>query len=156
MAYLPRIYDGLLSEQLQTIGAVLIEGPKWSGKATTAREHARSALELQDVRRRKQIESALEVDPTSLLRGATPRLIDEWQMASILWDAVRQEVDRRQDVGQFILTGSSSIDYSKIIISVRLKTLETRNTRAVRYPHYYLTDCLDMFVLFFSAVHDTE
>lgn len=105
--YLPRIYDSLLQEQLQIRGAVLVEGPKWCGKTTTAAHAAGSVLYLQDPRTKEQNLRLATLAPHALLGGPTPRLIDEWQMAPKLWDSVRFEVDQRGEFGQFILTGSA-------------------------------------------------
>ena len=114
MAYLPRIADHILKEYLEAFGAVLIEGPKWCGKTTTAEQQANSELKLQNPDTRDGYLATAATRPSLLLDGATPRLIDEWQDAPTLWDAVRTAVDERQKVGQFILTGSNSVDKSKI------------------------------------------
>lgn len=104
--YRPRIADALLREKLEAHGAVLVEGAKWCGKTTTAAQQARSILYMQEPERvARNLELAV-VQPSLLLQGAVPHLIDEWQMAPQLWDAVRYEVDRRDEFGQFILTGS--------------------------------------------------
>ena len=105
--YKPRIADKLLTRRLAGKGAVLIEGPKWCGKTTTAKQQAKSVLDLGDSNVLRQSEQMMEVSPQTLLQGATPRLIDEWQTIPPLWDAIRSEVDRRNDFSQFILTGSS-------------------------------------------------
>lgn len=105
--YKPRIADQILKEKLSYKGAVLIEGPKWCGKTTTAEQAAKSILYMSDPRTLKQNLSLAESDPSILLKGENPRLIDEWQVAPQLWDAVRFEVDHRHAFGQFILTGSS-------------------------------------------------
>lgn len=105
--YLPRIADKLLSEKLEAKGAVLIKGTKWCGKTTTALQIAKSSLFMQDPENKSQNLTLAELDPKLLLQGETPRLIDEWQLAPNLWDAVRFEVDRRGEFNQFILTGSS-------------------------------------------------
>ena len=105
--YLPRIADKLLTEALESSGAVLIEGPKWCGKTRTAREHANSELYMQDPDNRNSYIHASNTKPSLLLKGDAPRLIDEWQVAPVLWDAVRHEVDLRGEEGQFILTGSA-------------------------------------------------
>ncbi len=115
MAYLPRIADNILKEYLEAFGAVRIEGSKWCGKTTTAEQHANSELKLQLPDTRDGYLATAATKPSLLLEGATPRLIDEWQDAPTLWDAVRSTVDERQKVGQFILTGSNSIDRSKIL-----------------------------------------
>lgn len=126
MKYLKRMADTLLAEQLEASGAVLIEGPKWCGKTTTAKQHAASYIELQDPDTRDGYLLAAQTKPSLLLKGATPRLIDEWQEAPVLWDSVRTIVDRRGEVGQFILTGSNSVDKSKIHHSGtgRISTME--------------------------------
>ncbi len=106
--YYPRIADKLLADALQTSGAVLIEGPKWCGKTRTASETAQSVLYMQDADNRESNIQAASIKPSLLLKGEVPRLIDEWQVAPVLWDAVRHEVDLRGEVGQFILTGSAT------------------------------------------------
>lgn len=107
MSYRPRIVDAELKRRLAGKGAVLIEGPKWCGKTTTAEQVAGSVLRVDDPARTRQYVSMSQIDPARLLEGATPRLLDEWQRAPRLWDAVRTEVDRRGEVGQFLLTGSA-------------------------------------------------
>ena len=106
--YLPRIYDDILSWRIQTKGAVLIEGAKWCGKTSTSEQVARSVIYMQDPKTRDQNRRLAQIDPTILLAGDTPRLIDEWQEAPQLWDAVRFEVDQRDEFGQFILAGSAT------------------------------------------------
>lgn len=113
MNYLKRTADGYLSLQLASSGAVLIEGPKWCGKTTTAAQQAKSIISLQDPDMRDSYQATAEVKPSLLLAGDTPRLIDEWQEAPVLWDAVRTMVDKRNEFGQFIMTGSNSIDSKK-------------------------------------------
>lgn len=105
--YRKRIVDTLLEYRLEEMGAVVIEGPKWCGKTTTAEQKARSVVYLSDPYTRQQNIDMLEINPGIILKGETPRLIDEWQIAPQIWDAVRSEVDRRGDVGQFVLTGSA-------------------------------------------------
>ena len=114
MAYLNRIFDILLKEHLEAMGAVLIEGPKWCGKTTTAKQLAKSIISLQDTDHRDEYLITAMTKPSFLLEGETPRLIDEWQDAPMLWDAVRTKVDERGLPGQFILTGSNAVDESKI------------------------------------------
>ena len=105
--YLSRIADKVLDEALEASGAVLIEGPKWCGKTRTAEEKAKSVLYMQDPDNSASYMKAADTKPSLLLRGDTPRLLDEWQMAPVLWDAVRFAVDKRRVSGQFILTGSA-------------------------------------------------
>ncbi|HEY5500166.1 MAG TPA: DUF4143 domain-containing protein [Bacteroidales bacterium] len=105
--YLPRISDSILKSHLEAMGAVLIEGAKWCGKTSTARQMAGSTLMLQDPDQQEKYKIATQTKPSLLLRGDTPRLLDEWQMYPVLWDAVRFAVDQRGEVGQFILTGST-------------------------------------------------
>src|SRR5574344_1182612 len=117
MDYFQRTTDKLLKLNLDAFGAVLIEGPKWCGKTTTAEMQANSVLKLQDPDTRESLLATAAVKPSLLLKGETPRLIDEWQVAPVLWDAVRTAVDTRNEVGQFILTGSNSVDKSAIMHS---------------------------------------
>ena len=105
--YKKRIADILLSRKLEGMGAVLIEGAKWCGKTTTAEQIAKSILYIADPEKKAQYLEMAEISPRSLLTGEAPRLIDEWQLAPKLWDAVRFEVDHRDELGQFILTGSA-------------------------------------------------
>lgn len=113
--YKKRIVDAILQKKLQSKGAVLIEGPKWCGKTTTAEQIAKSILYMDDPEKKDQNKIMSEINPKQLLNGATPRLIDEWQLAPKLWDAIRFEVDHRDDLGQFILTGSAvPIDTNEI------------------------------------------
>ncbi len=105
--YKARIADEILKSRLLGKGAVLIEGPKWCGKTTTAEQIAGSILYMADPEKEKQNLTMAEINPKRLLKGEIPRLIDEWQIAPKLWDAVRFEVDHRNEFGQFILTGSS-------------------------------------------------
>jgi hypothetical protein len=105
--YKPRVVDAILQKKLQGMGAVLIEGPKWCGKTTTAEQHANSVLYMDDPSFKQANLTTASINPGLLLNGATPRLIDEWQIAPQLWDAIRFTVDHRSDDGQFILTGSA-------------------------------------------------
>jgi len=98
---------------LASSGAVLIEGSKWCGKTTTAVQQANSIIRLQDPDMREKYQATITVKPSLLLAGDTPRLIDEWQEAPALWDSVRAMVDKRNEFGQFIMTGSNSIDPKK-------------------------------------------
>ncbi len=106
-SYLSRLCDQELQMALQSSGAVLIEGAKWCGKTRTASNAAKSILYMQDPDNTSSYQAMADTKPSLLLKGETPRLIDEWQMAPVLWDAVRFEVDKRGDTGQFILTGSA-------------------------------------------------
>jgi predicted AAA+ superfamily ATPase len=117
MSYLPRLLDKTLKETLGCIGAVLIVGPKWCGKTTTAEKQAKSVIKMQDPDKSQGYLVTAETMPSLLLKGENPRLIDEWQAAPVLWDAVRVEVDKRGEDGLFILTGSTSVDDSKIMHS---------------------------------------
>ena len=105
--YKPRIADKLLARKLAGKGAVLVEGPKWCGKTTTAQQQAQSLLNLGDSDILSQSLKIMEISPKTLLQGKTPRLIDEWQTIPALWDTIRSEVDQRGEFSQFILTGSS-------------------------------------------------
>lgn len=105
--YFPRISDELLQLLLQSSGAVLIEGAKWCGKTSSALRASKSVLYMQDVDNSASYIAMAGTKPSFLLRGESPRLLDEWQMAPVLWDAVRFEVDKRGLQGQFILTGSA-------------------------------------------------
>lgn len=108
--YRHRVIDGLLARKLQAKGAVLIEGPKWCGKTTTAEEIAASKIMLARADIKENFKNLLEIDTTAALAGDTPMLIDEWQTVPKLWDAVRYTVDHRRKMGQFILTGSAVPD----------------------------------------------
>ncbi len=105
--YKKRIADEMLQRKLKGKGAVLIEGPKWCGKTTTAEQVAKSVLYMANPESMGQNLTLADINPGILLKGEIPRLIDEWQIAPKLWDAVRFEVDHRKDEGQFILTGSA-------------------------------------------------
>ena len=105
--YKPRIADDLLRRKLAGKGAVLVQGPKWCGKTTTAKQISKSILDLGKTNILNNALLTLQIRPTDLLQGETPRLIDEWQSIPELWDMIRGEVDERSAFGQFILTGSS-------------------------------------------------
>lgn len=105
--YLNRIADQILTDKLDAMGAVLIEGPKYCGKTSLAAQQARSILLMSDPDMRDQNLALAKTNIRKLLEGETPRLIDEWQLAPQFWDAVRNEVDRRDEDGQFMLTGSA-------------------------------------------------
>ena len=101
MEYKKRVVDEMLKKKLKGKGAVLIEGPKWCGKTTTAEQISKSILYMSNPESKEQNLTLADINPTLLLKGKTPRLIDEWQLAPKLWDAVRFEVDHRKDEGQF-------------------------------------------------------
>ena len=105
--YKQRIADRILKRKVLGKGAVLVEGPKWCGKTTTAKQLAKSVLDLGDTSVLKQSSQLIELTPQALLEGPTPRLIDEWQALPSIWDSIRSEVDKRGEPSQFILTGSS-------------------------------------------------
>lgn len=115
MEYLKRIADEQLKLRLEAFGAVQIKGPKWCGKTTTAEMQAKSVIKMQNPDTREGYLAAVRTKPSLLLKGDTPRLIDEWQVAPVLWDAVRHAVDERNLKGQFILTGSIVIDDEEIM-----------------------------------------
>ncbi len=128
--YIPRLIDKVLDEELNTFGAVLITGPKWCGKTTTAKQQAQSVINFQDQDNKDSYLQTAILKPSALLVGDNPRLIDEWQTIPQIWDAVRQEVDNRSEEGLFILTGSSHVDSSKIMHSgvgrisrIRMRTM---------------------------------
>ena len=130
MKYLQRIADKMLQERLETFGAVLIEGPKWTGKTTTAEQHAKSFIKLQDPDMADEYLATAAAKPSLLLKGEKPRLIDEWQDAPVIWDAVRTAVDKTNGVpGQYILTGSNTVDKAQI-----RHTGTGRITRMKMYP----------------------
>ena len=114
MEYIKRYVDEELKDILECMGAVLIVGPKWCGKTTTATQFAKTIIELQHPKLGKSYIELADVDPLLLLDGEKPLLIDEWQMAPELWDAVRYSVDKTDGYGLYILTGSTIVDNSKI------------------------------------------
>ena len=105
--YLERIIDPYIKEHLESMGALLIEGPKWCGKTRTSEEFAKSALYIMSKNQTNALDLAIAGGVRKFLEGDTPRLIDEWQKVPEIWDVIRFEVDRRRKRGQFILTGSS-------------------------------------------------
>lgn len=115
--YKQRIADKMLNRRLRGIGAVLIEDPKWCGKTTTAAQQASTIIYMDDPSQIAQNLRMADVNPQKLLAGKTPLLIDEWQLAPKLWDAIRFEVDHRNGAGHFILTGSAvPVDFFKSIL----------------------------------------
>ena len=102
--YMPRIVDAILSDALAAAGGVVVEGPRFCGKTTTAKQNAQSAVELD---KEAGLRLIAQADPSMILDGQTPRLIDEWQLVPTIWNAIRHEIDTRNQKGQFILTGSA-------------------------------------------------
>lgn len=116
--YRPRIADSLLARKLKGKGAVLIEGPKWCGKTTTAEQLAGSVLYVSEPGKIAQNIELSRLNPSLLLMGEKPRLLDEWQVAPLLWDAIRFDADHSRALGQYILTGSCvPADMSEVIHS---------------------------------------
>lgn len=105
--YIQRVVDKIIEKKLKTSGAVIIQGPKWCGKSTTAAHVSNSNIKMDFPDREEQYRQMTEMQPSLLLQGDTPRLIDEWQLVPNLWNTVRAEVDKRRKFGQFILTGSA-------------------------------------------------
>ena len=114
MNYLPRIVDSELDLRLRAVGATIIVGPKWCGKTTTAKQKSKSVLEMQDPDLQEGYLKLASTKPSMLLEGENPRLIDEWQLAPVLWDAIRVSVDRKKEKGLYLLTGSVVVDDEKI------------------------------------------
>ncbi len=114
MNYIPRLIDSELKQDLEIFGSIIIEGPKWVGKTTSAKAVSKSVINIQDPDHREEYLEMAKFKPSLLLEGSTPRLIDEWQDVPELWDAVRMAVDNRDEPGQFILTGSVIVDKTKI------------------------------------------
>ena len=108
MNYFERIADELLQRKLRSSAAVLIEGPKWCGKTSTGAQVAKSVLYIQDPDKRAMYRQMADTQPSLLLQGDTPHMLDEWQTIPVLWDAVRFAADQRQQVNQLILTGSAT------------------------------------------------
>lgn len=115
--YLPRILDKDLEKYLQMIGGILIVGSKWCGKTTTAQQYAKSVLKLQDKDNYESNMMWADIQPSRLLKGEKPRLIDEWQIAPVLWDSVRDSIDESEGYGLYILTGSTVVDEDSILHS---------------------------------------
>lgn len=105
--YIPRIVDNVLKNKLEYMGAVLIEGCKWCGKSTTARQFAKSYIEFQNPDNKMQYDKTNQTKPSLFLEGEKPRLFDEWQMYPVVWDSIRMDVDHTGLKGQYILTGSA-------------------------------------------------
>jgi len=127
--YLVRNIDSELESYLEAFGAILITGPKWCGKTTSASMKAKSILKLQDPDKSQGYLLTAQTKPSLLLEGDKPRLIDEWQMAPVIWDAIRTSVDDLRTEGLYILTGSTVVDESKI-----MHTGTGRIARLMMYP----------------------
>lgn len=134
--YFPRIADDILDFKLRTCGAVLIRGPKWCGKSTTAEQKARSKVYMQDMSQRNQNIELAKNAPDLFLKGDTPKLIDEWQIIPFIWDQIRFEIDHRNELGQFILTGSAmpqegGYEHSGIgrIVPITMRTMSLYESR---------------------------
>ena len=108
MKYIKRIIDNEIKEKLSIMGAIVIKGPKWCGKTTSAKQIAKSVLEMQNPDLQENYIELANTKPSLLLEGEKPRLIDEWQLAPKLWNAVRYSVDEIGLPNQYILTGSST------------------------------------------------
>lgn len=133
--YMPRIIDARIGRMLKTFGAVCVEGPKWCGKTWTSMNHSNSEFNVGDKSNNFQNRTLARIDPDMVLQGERPLLIDEWQEVPILWDAVREEVDRENTKGRFILTGSSTPKTKGIMHSgagrigtVRMRTMSLFET----------------------------
>ena len=113
--YMPRVADKILKQKLEYMGGVLIEGCKWCGKSTTAKQVAKSCIEFQDPDRKIQYDKISTTKPSIFLEGEKPRLFDEWQMYPVVWDSIRTDVDRTGLKGQYILTGSARPAENKVM-----------------------------------------
>lgn len=130
MEYFSRVSDQMLRDRLEAFGAVLIEGPKWTGKTTTAEQQAKSVIKMQDPDNASEYLATASSKPSLLLKGDHPRLIDEWQDAPVIWDAVRSSIDQSGGTpGLYILTGSNTVDNTQI-----RHTGTGRITRMMMYP----------------------
>ena len=130
MEYFFRVSDQMLRDRLEAFGAVLIEGPKWTGKTTTAEQQAKSVIKMQDPDNAPEYLATASSKPSLLLKGEHPRLIDEWQDAPVIWDAVRTSRDQSGGIpGLYILTGSNTVDNTQI-----RHTGTGRITRMMMYP----------------------
>ena len=105
--YINRLFDGILEFTLKSKGALVIVGPKWCGKSTTAKRYAKTVIDLMPLESRNEFIELAKISPSSFLNyGPKPILVDEWQHVAFIWDQVKYEVDKTGDFGQFILTGS--------------------------------------------------
>ncbi len=112
--YIPRLIDNQIERYMNVVGAILIIGPKWCGKTTTAIEHTNSMLKLQS-NKKDYYHQIAEINPSQLLKGEKPKLIDEWQITPIIWDIIRNDVDESNQKGLYILTGSTVVDNNEIM-----------------------------------------
>lgn len=126
--YIPRLIDDVLTDDLRLFGGVVITGPRWCGKTTTAERVARTGVYLRDRTQYKRFRDIADLDPSLVLEGDAPRLVDEWQRIPELWDAARFQIDRRKAKGQFVFTGSRIVDDSELEHSGagRIKRLRMR------------------------------
>ena len=154
--YLPRLIDTQLKETLDYIGAVLIVGPKWCGKTTTAEMQAKSVLKMQDPDHTKGYLATAETKPSILLMGENPRLIDEWQIAPVLWDAVRTAVDNRRETGLFILTGSNAVDEKQIMHSGTGRITKLKMYPMSLYESKESNGCISLSELFENPNYDID
>ena len=115
--YRPRLIDLQIQKHLSAFGAVCIEGPKWCGKTWTSSFQSSSEIFIGDPAGNFQNRSLAELNPSMILDGKTPRLIDEWQEVPSIWDAVRYRVDQNPQKGQFLLTGSATPNHKGILHS---------------------------------------
>ncbi len=158
MRYLERIADKMLKLRLEAFGAVQIVGPKWCGKTTTALQQAKSVIKMQDPDKREGYLATARTKPSLLLKGDTPRLVDEWQVAPVLWDSVRNIVDERNLKGQFILTGSTVVEDTKG------EVMHTGTGRISKMPMYPMslfeskesTGAISLRTLFDDAGYDID
>lgn len=128
--YIPRLVDACIINALSSFGGVLIEGPMRCGKTTAAERFSKSTICMDDPATKASVEMTARTMPSSILEGAKPRLIDEWQEVLRVWDSARMDIDRRSEVGLYILTGSVAFDLTKVMhsgigrfVKVRMRTL---------------------------------
>lgn len=113
--YLTRVVDNEIKDILDIMGAVLIEGCKWCGKSTTAKQHSKSMLEFQNPDKKEEFNNIKNTKPSLFLDGEKPRLFDEWQMYPVIWDCIRTDIDHTGLRGQYILTGSAKPSEGEIM-----------------------------------------